>query len=231
MPDVLFYELLTAPDWERTMCFQKFPDIENPVTLVPSIGELLRFEVTHCIPCTPLKDHAVANFRFNRSLRGGTFVLTSAQRDYIDATEAGLSQQAEETTKIWCTIDRFFPGLTEYRPGQNSEALDNAIETIAENEDAIREIYDAIRPESFPPARLVGPDWAVYRWVQVHFLAALDFIRKYGTEQLPNAAKMINERHDLDYAVSAALASGLATRDDAMARRFRLLSPRGPLVR
>jgi hypothetical protein len=135
MPDVLFYELLTAPDWERTMCFQKFPDIENPVTLVPSIGELLRFEVTHCIPCTPLKDRAVANFRFNRSLRGGTFVLTSAQRDYIDATEAGLSRQAEETTKIWHTIDRFFPGLTEYRPAQNSEALDNAIETIAENED------------------------------------------------------------------------------------------------
>jgi hypothetical protein len=45
MSDVLFFELMTADEFERTSCFQKFPDITNPVTLIPGIGELMQFEV------------------------------------------------------------------------------------------------------------------------------------------------------------------------------------------
>jgi hypothetical protein len=230
MPDVLFYELLTAPDWERTMCFRKIPDAENPLTLVPSIGDLFRFEVKHGMQCTPLSDRAVTRFRFNRSLRVGTFTLTPEQRDYINETEEALLRQAVESTEIWRAIDRFFPDLKQSRPGQTSDALNNATRTIASNENVVQEIYDAIRPESFPLAKFITPDWALYRWVQVQLLAALDFVSKYGDTQIPKAVKMINERHDLDYAVNAALASGLATRDEAMARRFRLVCPAGLLI-
>ena len=56
MPDVLFYELITTDEASRKPCFNKFPDTNNPVELIPNIGTLLRYELSTRKPCSPLYD-------------------------------------------------------------------------------------------------------------------------------------------------------------------------------
>ena len=77
----------------------------------------------------------------------------------------------------------------------------------------------------------MGRSWAVFRWVQVHLLAAVEFYAKYGDGiNRTSEAKLENERVDLNYLVFAVLARGLATNDKAMARRFAALAPGGMLL-
>jgi hypothetical protein len=69
MPDVLFFEMLSSEEPGRSRCFAKFPQIENPVIVVPNVGELLRYEFKHRRGSGPPSAHAKEiRYRFNPKL-------------------------------------------------------------------------------------------------------------------------------------------------------------------
>ncbi len=203
------------------------------------VGDLFRFELGNRSPCMPLDGRFIVRVKLADSLFDSAGALTREQTQYLSAKETDLRAQTLDAIRIWRSVDRFFPRLRGLNAGGDCEAVEEARRIIANDIATVRRIYDAIRqqwkatngfPAELPPANLIGPNWAVYRWLQVNLLAAIDIVSKYAAEIVPKAEKLTNERHDLDYAVTASLIGGLATKDQAMATRFRLLRPEGVLV-
>ncbi len=239
VPDVLLMELFLAPSSTRARCLRKLRHDQDIVAVVTGMGDLFGFELVNWSPCTPLDGRFVVNAKLSDSLFNPVCSLTPEQTQYLNAKETELRAGTLDMISIWRSIDRFFPGLKGLKPGGDREAIQEACRVIGNDTTAIRQIYDGIRrewvppdgfPGKLPPADLIGPNWAVYRWLQVNLLAAIDVVSKYTAAVVPKAEKRTNERHDLDYAVTAALVDGLATKDQAMADRFRLLCPAGLLV-
>jgi len=240
VPDVLLMELFSAPSHTRAVCLQKLWRRDKGVVFVVNgVGGLFRFELDNRLPCTPIDERFIVSARLSDSLFDPSCVLTPQQTRYLDDKETELRADTLDMIGIWRSVDRFFPRLRGLKPSGDCEAIDEARRLIASDTTLVRQIYAGIcrewkPPNGFtgeiPPANLVGPNWAVFRWLQVNLLAAVDIVSKYAAVVVSRAEKRTNERHDLDYAVTAALIDGLATKDNAMADRFRLLCPSGVLV-
>jgi hypothetical protein len=190
-------------------------------------------------PCTPLDGRFIVSVKLRDSLFDSACTLTPEETQYLNAKETELRAQTLDMVRIWRSVNLFFPQLKGLKPGVDCEAVEEARRVIANDTTAVRQIYDSIcqgweppngLPGKLPPANVIGPNWAVYRWLQVNLLAAIDVVSRYAEAVVPKAEKRTNESHDLHYAVTAALIDGLATKDQPMADRFRLLCPAGLLV-
>jgi hypothetical protein len=239
VPDVLLIELFSAPSPIRAKCLRKIRHDQDIIAVITGVGDLFRFELVNRSPCTPLEGRFIVNAKLSDSLFNSVCPLTPEQTQYLSAKETELRARTLDMISIWRSVDRFFPRLRGLKPGGDREAIEEARRVVGNDTTAIRQIYHGICqewvppngfPGKLPPADLIGPNWAVYRWLQVNLLAAIDVVSKYTVAVVPKAEKRTNERHDLDYAVTAALIDGLATKDQAMADRFRLLCPAGLLA-
>jgi len=97
--------------------------------------------------------------------------------------------------------------------------------------EVVRMIYRSISPDGFPCDSLLDPSWALFRWVQSHLLFALDYLGRYGFEDLPNTPNRVeHDIHDMDYVIFGALCGALATKDADIANNFLLSCPNGKLL-
>jgi len=55
MPEVLLLEVLTTESKSMVKCFKKFPEIENPLALVPNVGSLIRYETENNRQRSPIE--------------------------------------------------------------------------------------------------------------------------------------------------------------------------------
>jgi hypothetical protein len=152
--------------------------------------------------------------------------LCRDQQQALSDRESELKVQLPETVEAWKIVDRFFPQLKRLKPGHSGEPIPTIRGAIARDVVMIRKIYEAIRQPSFPESDLIGPEWVIYRWLQVYLIAAVDYyVTNPGRHD-----RLINEKVDVDYTVIATLAAGLASRDAGMIGRFKLLRPDGVLI-
>ena len=94
--ETLLYELLTATEWERNVCFAKFAAIDNPGMLIPRAGPLLRYENESLRAASPLVDHKIAdNFRFNPGFATGSFQHAPDEQTAL----------AKWTQEVKCEVD------------------------------------------------------------------------------------------------------------------------------
>lgn len=82
-----------------------------------------------------------------------------------------------------------------------------------------------------PKPELIDQKWWHFRWIQVHLLAGLDFIKSYGRDVKPNEKRLTNEVLDLKYLVNALLVGGVASRDSTIVDLFKFLRPDGIVLR
>lgn len=94
----------------------------------------------------------------------------------------------------------------------------------------VRELYGAIRKDFMPSPDAIDPRWLFFRWMQVHLLAGVDFIYRYGHSACVTSSKLPNDFIDLEYLVIGLVAGAFATREKRLRRWFRLLSPDGELL-
>jgi hypothetical protein len=232
MPDVLFYELLTAEESERMHCFRHLPPGENPVVVLPGVGDLLQYEAKYRKACTPLSERQwVARFKFNDAFREPGVKLSLEDQTVIDELQAKTVKNLENLKGALSSVDGFFPELKGLGPGERPDRISDVKKAIAEDWRMIREIYGMIHGPEFPPAEVIDPSWALFRWLQVWLVAAVDYVHKYGKNiHTPSAKRFMNEYHDLDYTIAATLAEGLASVDIPMVARFQLLCPTGLVI-
>ncbi len=239
MPEVLFLEILTTKTENMVKCFKKFPEIENPVALVPNVGTLIRYETERDSPCSPIETQFLQiRYMFNERLAKNQFVFTEEQRQSLKEWEESANEGTRGFIEKAIVTDGWFPELSGYRPGGSPNLITNAMDIIATDLYFVRKIYSQLRDEIYKTYKVLWPkphridkEWILLRYLQVHLLAAIEYIRKFGKEPPSMITKRLeNEYLDLEYCVIGTLCDGLATRDRTMAAFYKLLCPDKALI-
>lgn len=178
------------------------------------IGALFKYEIDNQRPCWPVTEHfqrGVLNPNFTFPFTDQQTKVLEEKRDYVEYHSA--NQFLQIVKEIQAKTGKF-------ERGDICRA------------DAVREVYASLRSSRWPPAELLDERWAIYRKVQVDWLAALDYLQNYdGTEFLRSAKTRAHDQIDFWVCVVGALVGGLATRDEkTVARYFRTICPTGRLV-
>lgn len=232
MPEVLFLEMLTTKSENMVKCFRKFPEIENPVSLVPNVGSLIRFETENNIPCSPIETQFIKiHFVFNSRLVESGFNFTEEQKASLLRWQEEVKEGTKGFIEKAIVSDGWFPALSDWKPGKPSKPIADAMNLVATDDHFIKNIYSELRDEIYatykapwPEPKKINQNWILFRYLQVHLLAALEYIRRYGRDSQP-PERLENEFLDIDYCIIGTICSGLATRDATMAKFYRLLCP------
>ncbi len=239
MPEVLFLEILTTKTENMVKCFRKFPGIENPVALVPNVGSLIRYETEKNRPCSPIETQFLKiRYVFNERLAKNQFDFTEEQKESLEEWEESANEGTEGFIEKAIVTDGWFPILRGYTPGQSPNPITDAMDMVATDLDFVRKIYDQLRDEIYETHKVLWPEpqridkkWILLRYLQVHLLAALEYIRKYGKESPHMISKRLeNEYLDIDYCIIGTISDGLATRDTTMAKFYNLVCPEKALI-
>jgi hypothetical protein len=239
MPEVLFMEILTTKTANMAKCFKKFPEIENPVALVPNVGSLIRYETDKNRPCSPIETQFLKiRYVFNELLAKNQFDFNEEQKDSLKEWETSANEGTEGFIEKAIVTDGWFPRLRGYMPGQSPSLITDAMDIVATDLDFVRKIYSQLRDEIQETYKAIWPEpqridkrWILLRYLQVHLLGALEYIRKYGKESPHMISKRLeNDYLDIDYCIIGTLSDGLATRDMTMAKVYNLVCPEKTLI-
>jgi hypothetical protein len=241
MPDILFFELITTREDSRKHCFNKLPDIDSPVALLPGIGELLRYEIDTKRSCIPLSERCLKEkYRFNTRLRDGTFQFMGEVLEERDRLTTEVKDDARNFAKRCMTVHQFFPGITGIAYRELPRAVEVARRRVVCDIDFIKRIYESFLRDQNPHSRWPSPsqiegNWAFFRWVQCQLIASLRLFSTYQARIPPNPGIRFwtNIEHcmlDTYYLIFGALGGVLASADRAVMEDFSLLCPNGILV-
>lgn len=239
MPEVLFLELLTTKTENMLKCFKKFPQVENPVALIPNVGSLIRYETEKNRSCSPIETHFLKiRYVFNECLIKNQFTFTEVQKCSLRKWEESVNEGKGSFIEKAIVTDGWFPRLNGYMPGRSPSPIKDAMNMVAKDLDFVKKIYSQLRDEIhetykalWPDPQSINKEWILLRYLQVHLLAALEYIRKYGKESHDVITKRLeNEYLDIDYCIIGTLSDGLATRDTIMANFYKLLCPEKTLI-
>lgn len=237
MCGALFYELLDTSARQRTRCFSKLPAIENPLLLVENFGELMRHEIQTRLPSGRPSEYALAmRFRFNPVLMTETYQLPSDAREAMQDELQDLNSEALRLVDLSESSPSIFPNLLKGSDEMRAQAVADAQASVADPESLLafyRELSSPDTSQPFPP--VTGPEWAHFRWLQVQMLFSVDLYVRYHGRLRANLTKNVLEKLEHDVHDAQALAFGilegaLATREQKLARWFKLLRPDGELV-
>lgn len=238
MSDALFYELISDSKG-RALCFAKFPKKENPVDLIGDPGRLLRLEVQTHTPCGKPSDHCEnIRFQFNDALLRDDYHLPpDMAATVLEHTEELRSDVASYLDTVRLT-PTFFPDILKGNDASRAIARKEAERAVAEETDDLLGFYRLLTSPpgepSLPPADIVTPDWALFRWVQVKLLFALDVYCRYSGKMPEPLSEQVYERFEHDvldaqYLILGLLEGAFATREKKLQKWWYLLSPTGTL--
>ena len=242
MPDVLFFELMSN-DENRDKCFRKLPDGENPLVLLPGVGDLMKMEVRNNRPCgIPSRNPEVARYQFNKKLADGTFQLDAEQQALVAEKRAELRADVDGLVQRVEAVGTMFPQLLGGRDADRKAFKESVEETIGTDREQLMRFYaslevPALEGEAFPAAERLTPNWAIYRWLQVNLLMGVDLLYRYKltlqdkdvmTEKL--ATELENDILDSQYVIVGALEGALASGDKNVRRLWRLIGAKGELI-
>jgi len=240
MPDVLFYELITTEDVSKKRCFSKFPDTTNPVEVIPNIGTLMRYELDTQKPCTPLYDRREKTaFVFHNGLRTGDFQFTGKQLERIQNHERLVEQDTISFFGLAMDVPVFFPFLNGIPYSEFPDAVKKAKRQMVSNDEKVREIYTRLLEHNAPAnaidPRVLDPNWAYFRWIQVRVIYSLSLLLKYQGKLPKNPSKKFwrrieHEMIDAEYIMLGSLAGSMASNDHTLTENYQFICPGGLLL-
>lgn len=239
MSEALLYEMLSKPsDYRR--CFSKLPQVDNPVDIVWHVGGYLKREIEarRRAPRPSLATRGI-RFRFNPLLLDAGYVLPSEAAEELERQRLELREDIAMLKERALGMPSFFPKAFTGSDSSRQTARTEA-ETQISTPGSLMDFYAQLRAPKglrrYPPPKLIDDSWAIYRWLQVQFLFALDLYGRYG-ERLndPMSPQTIEKiEHDVldaQYLFIGVLEGAFATEERKLQRWFRLLRPDGHLLR
>jgi hypothetical protein len=238
MSDALFYELVSNPV-DRKACFAKFPKRENPVELVMHVGGYLRKEIDMRRPSgKPSMNVEQIRFEFNENLLSDEYELPPEAAEVTAEHHAELQADIASLVSRALSMRSTFPGVFSGSDEQRRLARLKAERTITTDQKALLQFYSKlkapIRKRGFPRSRHLTEEWALFRWLQVQMLFALDLSWRYGNNlKLPFTAKQ-HERFEHDvldsqYMLLGVLEGSFATHESKLKAWYASLCPKGAL--
>ena len=132
----------------------------------------------------------------------------------------------------------FFPDVFIGSDSERSAARIAAELEIAAKPGTLFEFYASLRAPKghmkLPSRKIITEEWAVYRWMQIHLLFALDLYCRYGSSVSGPLSPKVEERieHDVldaQYLFIGVLQKSFATHERKLRRWFKLIHPDGKL--
>lgn len=236
----LFYELMTTDHPVRqSRAFNKFPREAGAFTLIPNMGTLLCYEFEKKKAVNTLDACAIKGRHiFNEALRDGSYVPTDRVRNDILNWQAEVERATDTFVRMCKSVHHFFPTLNGIQLRELPSAIAMARQAVATDPARLRAIYEEIRGWEALDAKVDGSvldkQWATFRFLQCHLLAALRIFGRYGGHlpETPNFRLHAEHcTHDLEYVLVASLVGAIATNDREVEEDFRMLCPDGMVVR
>ena len=238
--DALFYELLTTDITVRKQCFSKFPLENNPVDLVSDIGPLLRREIEVREPAGKPSEHRENldfDFRFNSALNEIDYELSPEDTATVEEHTAELKTDIHAYLQRVSLVPTFFPDLLEGTTEERNAAFSAAENAIAAPGALLpfyRQLESPSSESKLPPAEMINESWALYRWLQVQLLFAVDVFARYqgivpDITKVAMYEKMEHDVLDAQVLMLACLEGAFATRENKLKRWWSLLCPGFPL--
>jgi hypothetical protein len=238
MSEALFYELLSDAE-DRALCFAKFPNRENPVELIGHPGAMLRRELDTHRPCGKPSLHCEKiRFQFNVGLSRDDYEFPpDSAATVLEQTEELRSDVLSYLEAIRLT-PTFFPNLLDGSDASRALARQEAERAIAQETEALLGFYRLLTPppgeRPLPPAELITPEWALFRWLQVKLLFALDVYCRYSGKMPEPLSPKVHQRleHDVldaQYLILGLLEGAFATKEKKLKNWWRLLNSEGTL--
>ncbi len=238
MSDALFYELLTTRPDARVQCFAKFPDGPNPVDLISHAGVLMRYEMEAGTPSgKPSRHKEDVQFLFNSSLKKEEYRPPEDAQKAIDEETARLTESVQRFVERTGAVTSLFPDLFTGSQVERDAAHLEAEKAIV-SPGALRPFISQLEPppgeKPLPPVERIDERWAIYRYVQVQLLFALDVhVRYQGNIPKPMSGrlyeKMEHDVLDAEQLILGCQEGAFATHENKHKRWWALLCPDGCL--
>lgn len=238
MSEALLYELLSkSADYRR--CFSKLPMVDNPVDIVWHVGGYLKREIEgHRRSPRPSEAKRDIDFRFNSRLLDEDYVLPPGAADELERQRLDLVSDIGTFKERALGMPSFFADAFIGSDGARQAARTNA-EALIASAGSLLDFYEQLRAPKgirrYPPRKLIDDSWAIYRWLQVQFLFALDLYARYGERLREPMSESTHEKveHDVldaQYLLVGVLEGAFATEERKLQRWFSLLRPDGLLL-
>lgn len=230
--EALFFELLTTDESARKACFAKFPEKENPVTLIPRAGPLIRYENKHLRAASPLFDHRIkVDFRFNSRFTTETFQHSPDEETALAEWRQEVEHEVETFHEVATGVSAWCPRLRMVSGEELSIGCEDLKRQACTGPDIVRNVYRSLGLEGFACPQLLDPSWVQFRWIQAHLLFSLDYIARYGFADLKRIPTRVeHDIHDIQYFLFGCLCGALATKDAEIMQNFRLACSEGKLL-
>lgn len=238
--DSLFYEMLTTDELSRKKCFGKFPPDANPVDLVSHIGTLMRFEIDEHAPAgkpSMRRENRDFDFQFNSNLVLDGYELPIEAKEAIEVHTAKLRSDVASYLERVALVPTFFPNVLLGNTNECKTAVEEAENAIVKP-GALLPFYGSLEfppgENPLPPSEIVDEHWALYRYLQVQMLFALDVFVRYQGKTPDTSNPNIYERmeHDVldaEILMLGCLEGAFATYECKLKRWWHLLCPDGQL--
>lgn len=238
MTKALLYELLSNPT-DRRSCFEKLPATTNPVDIVMHAGGYLRKEIYSRRQASPPSERIQDfKFEFNTLLRGDDYQLPPQAISVLQDQHAELLTDVAALKARALHLPDFFPKVFCGSDSERRAARLEAEGKIAARPGKLFDFYSSLRApkgeKKLPPRKLITEDWAIYRWMQIHLLFALDLYCRYGTALVDTLTPKMEEKieHDVldaQYLFIGVLQGSFAVHEKKLRRWFQLIQPSGTL--
>ena len=227
----LGYEIVTAKESHLIGCRRRLKSIQKHLDIIDHVGSLLNYEIAQHNPCTPIEnrvydqdDRIIENFLSR--------ISTGKEKIQIEDLHNAWEKEGVESFKMICSgVSYWLPELRKITAGSDERKIKSILEKVAINHSLIKQVYDKIRHDDYPPTEKINENWALYRWVQIHLMAGVEYVRKYGAGNIEAKSNgFSNDNIDIQYCIIGVLAGGIATDDGVIKRYFRLCCPNGLLL-
>lgn len=177
------------------------------------------------------------DFKFNSNLVDGDYELPAEAKEVIEAHTAALRSDVESYLERVELVPTFFPNLLKGNDIERKTAKDNAERLIAKPGELLPFYGKLEHPpggKQLPPSEIVNEDWALYRWLQVQMLFAIDvFVRYQGQKPDTSSAnifvKLEHDVLDTQVLMLGCMEGAFATRENKLKRWWKLIFPNGAL--
>lgn len=248
-PDAFFFEVASTDPQARERCLAKLREVHGHggLRVVPNVGELLQKEICYLKKAGLPSDNLISGLDLDAFFSVEFDDLSKARREALQGTEADFGQDIDGLITRANMLHGCFPSTCQGTTADRKEAFRSVRQTVAEDRDFLLSFfadfvcYGAHTPPGAPLLAEIarngtlGPEWTIYRWLQVQLLYGLECLERYPKLAENPLGPKQRERFqhdviDMEYVVLGVLQGALATKDKRMAAMFMLLRPDGVVL-
>jgi hypothetical protein len=228
LPASLAYESFTSDNKEQALSiWKKLNFVRDKIYFIERINQLIKYEIKHNEPFGSI-DRFFQNIYYDANIDRIKKGLKIKQKIILKLYQIIWEGRGIKSfQKILEGIHNYFPQLENQ---SNSEIFEDTIKQLCESNGLLLKIYDDVKPSKFPSSKLIDDNWAIYRWLQMHLIYAIEYKRKYGyADNKINFKKLYHDHIDIEYLMLGVLNKGLATDDKKLKCLFNVCCKDGVL--